>query len=161
MAVRGRILQGQPVPTLMVSQDAVYESKLGLVVFRMTPPGPNDKPPMEGMPPLPSFENVPIEAGERIDGMAVITKGELKPGDMLITRGKEALYPTAKIIPTNLQGGAGGAAPAGAEGASEGEGAAPGQEEGSTEEPQPEGGETSEEDAGPGAAEGAGQAGGK
>ena len=117
MAVRGRIIQGTPKPTIMVSQDAVHESRLGLVVYRMTPPGPNDQPPMEGMPPLPSFETVSIEAGERIDGLAVILKGDLKAGDMLVTRGKEGLYPTAKIVPTNLMGGEGGAeggAPAGA-----------------------------------------------
>jgi hypothetical protein len=56
--------------------------------------------------------------------MVVVTKGEIKPGDMLVTRGKEQLYPSAKIIPTNLQGGGppGGATPPGADaGAAEGE----------------------------------------
>ncbi|MCC7478018.1 efflux RND transporter periplasmic adaptor subunit [bacterium] len=140
MALRGRILLGQPKSTLMISQDAAYESKLGLVVYRMTPPGPDDKPMAEGMPPLPSFETVPVKTGERIDGLAVIIEGELKAGDMLVTRGKEGLYPGAKIIPTNLQGGgpggeapaAGGApaggAEAGADAGAEGAPAAPGAE---------------------------------
>jgi HlyD family secretion protein len=111
MAVRGRILLGEPRPTLMVSQDATLESKLGLIVNRMTPPGPDDKPMAEGMPALGSFETVPVKTGERIDGMVVILEGDLKPGDMLVTRGKEGLYPTARLVPTNLMGMGGAAAP--------------------------------------------------
>lgn len=104
MAVRGRILASEPKPTLMVSQDATLESKLGLIVNRMTPPGPDDKPMAEGMPALGSFETVAVKTGERVDGMVVVLEGDLSPGDMLITRGKEGLYPSAKIIPTNLMG---------------------------------------------------------
>src|SRR5262249_7576410 len=115
------------------SQDAAFQGKLGLVVYRMVPPGPNDKPAMPGMPALPGVETVSVETGERVDDLVVITKGDLKPGDMLVTRGKEGLYPGAKIIPTNLmpkggEGGGKGAAGAGgsakAGGAEAGAGAA-------------------------------------
>lgn len=102
MAARGRILTAEPKPTLMISDDSQVETKLGLAVYRMVPAGPDDKPFQEGMPPLPSVEQVLVETGDHIDGMVVLTKGDLKPGDMLVTRGKEQLYTSAKIIPTNL-----------------------------------------------------------
>jgi hypothetical protein len=44
-----------------------------------------------------------VEIGENLDDVVVLLKGDLKPGDMLVTRGKEQLYPSAKIIPTNLK----------------------------------------------------------
>jgi hypothetical protein len=108
MAVRGRILQGQPKPTLMASQDAAYESKLGLIMYKMVPP-PADAPGGPGgMPALPTAEAIPVEVGERVDNLVVISKGDLKPGDMVVTRGKEGIYPTAHIVPTNLMGKGGG-----------------------------------------------------
>ena len=115
MAVRGRILTAEPKPTLMISDNAPVQSKLGLVVYRMVPPGPNDQPTMPGMPALPSVESVPVEVGAHVDGLTVLLHGNLKAGDMIVTRGKEQLYISAKIIPTNLmpQGGAGGAGAAG------------------------------------------------
>jgi multidrug efflux pump subunit AcrA (membrane-fusion protein) len=150
MAVRGRILLGELKPTLMASEDAAFSSKLGLVVYRMIAAAPGGAPPAEGaagaggagaagggpggaQPPLPTVETVPVETGERIDNLVVITKGDLKPGDMLVTRGKEGLYPGAHIVPTNLMGGdkaggdkaaAGGKPPA--EGGAAVDGAAPG-----------------------------------
>jgi len=119
MSVRGRILTADLKPTLMISEDSPVESKLGKVVYRMVLPAPDAQPGANGMPPLPSVESIPVETAEHIDGMVVVTSGDLKPGDMLVTRGKEQLYPSAKIIPTNLQGGGppGAAAPAGGDAA--------------------------------------------
>ena len=107
MTVRARILTSALKPTLMVPQDATTQSTLGLVVYRMKPPAAGEQ--------LPSVEPVSVSIGENVDEFIVITKGDLKPGDMVITRGKEQLYPGAHVIPTNLkQPGAGGGAPGGA-----------------------------------------------
>jgi HlyD family secretion protein len=119
MTLRGRILTAAPVPTLMLSDDAAVLTKLGQAVYRMVPAAPDAKPSMPGMPALPTVESVPVETGAHYDGLVVLVKGDLKPGDMVVTRGKESLYPSANIIPTNLmnQGGAGGGPPgAGGEG---------------------------------------------
>jgi len=103
MEVTGRILEAAPKPTLMLSTDAPLQGTLGLVVYRMVPAGPNEKPGAGGAAPLPGIEMVPVEIGENLDDVVVLLKGDLKPGDMLVTRGKEQLYPSAKIIPTNLK----------------------------------------------------------
>jgi hypothetical protein len=123
MAVRGRILKGELKPTLMASQDATLESKLGLIVNRVvTPSGGDGKE-------LPGFETVSVKTGERVDGLVVILEGDLQAGDLLVTRGKEGLYPGAKLNATNINGdkkGAGSeAAPAAADGAAA-ESASPG-----------------------------------
>ena len=100
MAVNGRILAGTPKPTLMISADAPLEGKLGLVVYRLVAGG---KPAADGSAPLAGVEMVPVETGENLDSVVVLLKGDLKAGDMLVTRGKEQLYSAAKVIPTNLQ----------------------------------------------------------
>jgi RND family efflux transporter MFP subunit len=107
MTVRGRILLGTPKATLMVPQDATTQTSLGLAVYRMTPPAKEGE--------LPSVEPVTVTIGENVDKYIVVLTGEVKPGDMLVTRGKEQLYPTAHIIPTNL--GQGGGSPGGGESA--------------------------------------------
>ena len=65
---------------------------------------------------LPTVEPVTVTIGENVDEFIVVTSGGLSAGDMVVTRGKEQLYPTAHIIPTNLKppGGGGGGAPGGA-----------------------------------------------
>jgi multidrug efflux system membrane fusion protein len=111
MAVRARLLTEMPQKQVMIPVDATVVSTLGQVVYRMLPPAAEGE--------LPSVEAVPIETGEFVDKLVVVTKSELKPGDMIVTRGKEQLYPTAKIIPTNLKPPEGAPAPGGppAEGA--------------------------------------------
>ncbi|MCH7472581.1 efflux RND transporter periplasmic adaptor subunit [bacterium] len=103
MAVRGRLLTEEPRPTMMISEDATLMGNLGLVTYRMTPPA--------GEGDLPGVEMVPIVTGQHIDDLVVVVEGDLEPGQMVVTRGKEQLYPGAKIIPTNLmgEGGPGGA----------------------------------------------------
>jgi HlyD family secretion protein len=132
MNVRARVLTADPVPTLMVDADSTAQTTLGLVVYRMLPPA--------GEGELPSVEPVPVELGENVDDFIVIESQELKAGDMIVSRGKEQLYPGAKIIPTNLQ--QGGGAPGGAPGG-----------------PPPEGG-AAEQGGAAGASEGAGEGGG-
>jgi hypothetical protein len=95
MTVRGRILLGTPKATLMVPQDATTQTALGLAVYRMLPPAKDGE--------LPGAEPVALTIGENVDKYIVVLTGELKPGDMLVTRGKEQVYPGAKIMPTNLQ----------------------------------------------------------
>jgi len=124
MEVTGRILEAAPKPTLMLSTDAPLQGTLGLVVYRLVPAGPNEKPAAGGAAPLPGIEMVPVEIGENLDDVVVLLKGDLKPGDMLVTRGKEQLYPSAKVIPTNLKpqgqsGGTGGGGSAAADHAGE------------------------------------------
>nr|MDQ3022904.1 hypothetical protein [bacterium] len=64
------------------------------VVYRMSPPGKEGE--------LPSVNPVNVEIGENVDKYIVVTSGDLKAGDMVVTRGKEQLYPSAHIMPTNL-----------------------------------------------------------
>lgn len=127
MAVSGRIYSAAPKPTLMISADATLQGKLGPLVWRILPPAApaGEAPPAEGapgaegggMPPLPGVESVAVETGEIDNGWVVVLKGDLKPGDMLVTRGKENLYPGAKVmvgqapqaLPPAAEGGAGGA----------------------------------------------------
>lgn len=130
MAVTGRILLQEPRPTLMVKRDATVLTNLGMAVYIMQPPAPDAKPPMEGMPPLPTVNQVLVQLGATYGDQVEITDGDLKPGDMVVTRGNENLYTGANIIPTNLteDGGMGGP-PAGAAqlegGAPQGEGQPP------------------------------------
>lgn len=109
MAVTGRILSAAPKPTLMISADATLQGKLGPSVWRVLPPAPaapgdagaaagGPGGGAGGMPPLPGVESVAVETGAMVDGWVVVLKGDLKPGDMLVTRGKENLYPGAKVM---------------------------------------------------------------
>lgn len=121
MVAYGRILTATPLPTVMISRDAAVLDKLGMVVYMMVPPADGAAPPMEGMPPLPTVSPVYVELGDTFGDLVVVTKGELQPGMMIVTRGNEQLYMGANIIPTNLmgEGGMGGGAPGGPEGVPE------------------------------------------
>lgn len=103
MAVTGRILTAKPALTLVISDDAAFEDKLGLVVYRVVPAKTGATAPASGPADLAEVEMVHVELGEHLDGEVVLLKGDLKDGDMLVTRGKEQLYSSAKIIPTNLK----------------------------------------------------------
>lgn len=107
MAVTGRVLTGKPVPTLVIDDNASLESRLGLVVYRVVPAAPGgDGAGPEGAQ-LATVETVPVELGEHVDGEVVLLAGELKPGDLLVTRGKEQLYTSAKILIANPKPAAG------------------------------------------------------
>jgi multidrug efflux pump subunit AcrA (membrane-fusion protein) len=126
MAVTGRIFSTAPEPTLMISADATLQGKLGPMVWRVVPPAPEAAgdagaagAPVGapgGMPPLPGVESVAVETGDMAGGWVVVLKGDLKAGDLLVTRGKENLYPGAKVMvgqppqaPPDGTSGAGGA----------------------------------------------------
>jgi RND family efflux transporter MFP subunit len=94
MTVRGRILTTALKPTLMIPADATTQSTLGLVAYKMVPPAGDAK--------MPTAQPVNIEIGENVDDYIVLAAGELQAGEMVVTRGKEQLYPGANIIPTNL-----------------------------------------------------------
>ncbi|MCB1219336.1 MAG: efflux RND transporter periplasmic adaptor subunit [Planctomycetales bacterium] len=111
MTVEGRILRSEPVPTKMINMDSVIQAPLGTVCWVMDP-DPND-------PQKTSARQVIIETGARVDNMVVVMSDELQPGMMVVTRGKQQVYPTAMLIPVNLMnmgGGGEGGPPAGAEG---------------------------------------------
>lgn len=91
MSVQGRLLLSEPGPRLLFSQDAAYESRLGLVVYKVVD---NTSGEAEG---LPGFATVQVQLGERIDGLVLLESGELKAGDRLVTRGKESLFEGAKL----------------------------------------------------------------
>src|SRR5690606_15735717 len=102
MSVRARLLLTEPAPRLLFSQDAAYDSRMGLVVHRVLPSAGEDPP---------GFETVPVVLGERVDGLVVLEEGALKAGDMLVTRGKESLFEGAKLrIQQQSQPGSGEAA---------------------------------------------------
>ena len=61
---------------------------------------------------LPSVKMLIVKTGDTVGRMAVVLEGDLQPGMMIVSRGNEALYEGAKIIPANMQ--------------SEGQGSAPG-----------------------------------
>ncbi|MEZ5337189.1 MAG: efflux RND transporter periplasmic adaptor subunit [bacterium] len=88
MSVRARLLLSEPEPRLRFSQDAAYDSRLGLVVYRVLPAGGEEPP---------GFESIPVVLGERVDGMVVLEEGPLSAGDRLVTRGKESLFEGAKL----------------------------------------------------------------
>jgi HlyD family secretion protein len=111
MAVTGRILTAKPALTLMISDDAALESKLGLVVYRVLPAAGGGGGAGQGAAAPAGVETVPVELGEHLNGEVVVLKGALRAGDLLVTRGKEQLYTGAKISPTNI------APPAGAKAA--------------------------------------------
>jgi RND family efflux transporter MFP subunit len=102
MAVQARILKGQPSPTLMISRDAALEGKLGLVVYRVLRPAASVEARAESGVPMATVESVPVELGETVDNYVVVLSSGLKPGDELVTRGKEGLYAGAKVIVTSL-----------------------------------------------------------
>lgn len=101
MAVSGRILTARPAPALVIDDNAPLESKLGLVVYRVRPAAPEGAEAKPGAAPQYSVETVPVELGEHVDGGVVLLTGELRAGDLLVTRGKEQLYTGAKIILAN------------------------------------------------------------
>ncbi len=102
MTVEGRILRDSPVPTMMINMDSVIQAPLGTVCWVMDTDPEN---PMNA-----TARQVIIETGARLDNMVVVTAEDLKPGMMVVTRGKQQVYPTAKLIPVNLMppGGMGG-----------------------------------------------------
>lgn len=103
MAVTGRILTAKPIPTLVISDNAAVEGKLGLVVYRVLPTGNTNAGTSAATAALAEVETVPVELGEHLNGEVVLLKGDLKAGDLLVTRGKEQIYTSAKIIPINLK----------------------------------------------------------
>ena len=114
MVVYGRLLKGDPRPTMMISRDAVVLDKLGPVVYMMVPPE-------EGAdPPLPTVMPVYVELGDVYGELVVATGDGLQPGTMIVTRGNEQLYMGAKIMPANMGQGAMGGAPGGPGGPPEG-----------------------------------------
>ena len=118
MSLEGRILREQPVPTKMINMDSVILAPLGTVCWVMDS-DPND--PMKS-----SARQVIITTGARVDNMVVVNSDELQPGMMIVTRGKQQVYPGATLIPVNLMppGGGMGGAPQG-EGGPPAEGAVP------------------------------------
>jgi len=66
MAAYGRLLTEEPRKVVAVKRDAIVMSNLGEAVYVMQPPAPNAKPPMEGMPPLPTVNQVLITSGESV-----------------------------------------------------------------------------------------------
>ncbi|MCB1186105.1 efflux RND transporter periplasmic adaptor subunit [bacterium] len=88
MSVRARLLLTDPAPRLLFSQDAAYDSRMGLVVYRVAPSSGEDPP---------GFETIPVVLGERVDGLVVLEEGNLSAGDQLVTRGKESLFEGAKL----------------------------------------------------------------
>jgi RND family efflux transporter MFP subunit len=103
MTVEGRILRGTAVPTKMIDMDSVIQSPLGTICWVM------DSDPSDPM--KTSARQVTIVTGARLDNMVVVESEELQPGMMVVTRGKQQVYPTAVLIPVNLMppGGMGGA----------------------------------------------------
>lgn len=100
MSVTGRILLATPQPTLVLDMDAALDSKLGLVVYRVVKPAEGAGG-AEGKQAALAIETIPVELGERLDGIVVLLKGDLKEGDMLVTRGKEQLIASSKVIPSD------------------------------------------------------------
>lgn len=88
MSVHARLLLTEPEPRLLFSQDAAFDSRLGLVVYRVGNAAGEE---------LPGFETVNVELGERVDGLVVLEGGDLMPGDRLVTRGKESLFEGARL----------------------------------------------------------------
>lgn len=103
MTVEGRILRGTAVPTKMIDMDSVIQSPLGTICWVM------DSDPSDPM--KTSARQVTIVTGARLDNMVVVESDELHPGMMVVTRGKQQVYPMAALIPVNLMppGGMGGA----------------------------------------------------
>ncbi|MCB1216042.1 efflux RND transporter periplasmic adaptor subunit [bacterium] len=139
MTVEGRILRGESVPTKMINMDSVIQAPLGTVCWVMDP-DPND-------PQKTSARQVIIETGARVDNMVVVMSEELQPGMMVVTRGKQQVYPTAMLIPVNLMNMGGG-----------GEGGPPPGAGGEGMQPPPEAGTEGGVDAGSGMHENAGSA---
>lgn len=120
MAAYGRLLTEAPQSVIAVKRDAVVLTNLGDTVYVMQPPAPDAKPPMEGMPPLPTVNAVLVTTGGSVGDMVVVKKGDLQPGMMIVTRGNESLYQGASIIPTNLMNQQGGGGAPGGQGAAGG-----------------------------------------
>src|SRR5690606_31300641 len=104
------------VPTKMINMDSVIQSPLGTICWVM------DSDPADPM--SSSARQVILETGARVDNMVVVTTEELQPGMMVVTRGKQQVYPGATLIPVNLMppGGGGGGAEGGPPGEMGGEG---------------------------------------